>query len=58
MGSKILVILVNEKQEISRVFRKFSRDVLIYFPLSSFLSEWAIECTIKSILPHLSLINS
>ena len=43
IGSNTRTIFVSEKQDISRVLRKFSLEVFIYFPLSSFLSECAIE---------------
>ena len=48
---------VNEKQEINILFKKFTRDVLIYSPESSDLSEKAIAWTTKSIVFHFFLIS-
>ena len=51
-----LEIEVNEKQDIFKVFLKFSLLVSIYLPFNSSLSEKAIACRTKSRLFHLFFI--
>ena len=39
------------------MFEKFSLEVFRYLPFNSSLFEKAIECKIKSIVPHLSSMS-